>query len=433
MGSWEISLIGFGAMLFLMALGMPIAFAMLIVGALGITTVVGIKAALGMIGQLPVSVTMNYELSVVPMFVLMGTFVNRANLSRDLYDAAHAFLGHRRGGLAMATVAACGGFAAVCGSSLATAATMSKVAMPSMRRYGFSDTLAVGSIASGGTLGILIPPSVVLVIYGIMTGTDIGKLFLAGILPGLLTIGLYMLTIAITTAINPASGPRAERMDYKERLRRLKKVSAMAFLFVFIIGGIYLGIFTPTEAGGAGAFGAFVFALWRRALTPGIFLDCLLETAKITTMLFIVLVGAIIFSNFVNLAGLPRALSDLITRHNVGSLGVIANMMIVYLVMGCFLDSLAMILLTVPIFFPIVSGLGFDAVWFGIVVVMISELALITPPIGMNLFVIKSTIDDVKLATIYRGIIPFAIADVVRITIVILVPGIPLLLPGLAG
>ena len=229
MGSWEISLIGFGAMVILMGLGIPIAFAMLMVGALGITQIVGLKAALGMLGQLPVSVTMNYELSVVPMFVLMGTFVNRANLSRDLYDAAHAFLGHRRGGLAMATVAACGGVAAVCGSSLATAATMSQVAMPSMRRYGFSDTLAVGSIASGGTLGILIPPSVVLVIYGIMTGTDIGKLFLAGILPGLMTIGLYMLAIAITTAINPASGPRTERMEYKERLE-VRGPSAPSYL-----------------------------------------------------------------------------------------------------------------------------------------------------------------------------------------------------------
>lgn len=433
MGSFEISLIGFGAMLFLMALGMPISFAMLIIGSLGISSIVGVKAALGMLGQLPVSITMNYELSVVPMFVLMGTFVNRANLSRDLYDAAHAFLGHRRGGLAMATVVACGGFAAVCGSSLATAATMAKVAMPSMRRYGFSDTLAVGSIAAGGTLGILIPPSVILVIYGIMTGTDIGKLFLGGILPGLLTIGLYMLTIAITTTINPASGPRTERIGFAERFRRLKRVTAMVFLFLFIIGGIYLGIFTPTEAGGAGAFGALIFALWRQALTLSVFMECLLETAKMTTMLFIVLVGAIIFSNFVNLAGLPEALSKLITSQGVGPMGVIFNMMMVYLLLGCFLDSLAMILLTVPIFFPIVSGLGLNPIWFGIVVVMISELALITPPVGMNLFVIKSTVDGVTLPTIYRGIIPFAIADVVRITAVILFPGIPLLLPRLAG
>lgn len=433
MGSWEISLIAFGAMLLLMALGMPISFAMLIVGSLGISSIVGIKAALGMLGQLPVSVTMNYGLSVVPMFVLMGTFVNRANLSRDLYDAAHAFLGHRRGGLAMATVVACGGFAAVCGSSLATAATMAQVAMPSMRRYGYSDTLAVGSIAGGGTIGILIPPSIILVLYGIMTGTDIGKLFLGGILPGLLTIGLYMLTIAITTTINPGSGPCAERIGFIERLRRLKRVTAMALLFLFIIGGIYLGIFTPTEAGGAGAFGALIFALWRRALTVRIFLECLLETAKITTMLFIVLVGAIIFSNFVNLAGLPEALSKLITSQGVGPMGVIFNMMMVYVLLGCFLDSLAMILLTVPIFFPIVSGFGLDAIWFGIVIVMISELALITPPVGMNLFVIKSTVDGVKLSTIFRGIIPFAIADVVRITVIILVPGIPLLLPMLAG
>ena len=433
MGSWEISLLGFGFMIVLMALGLPISFAMLISGGLGIVGVVNLKAALGMLGQLPISITMNYELSVVPMFVLMGLFVNRAQLSRDIYDATHAFLGHRRGGLAMATVTACGGFAAVCGSSLATAATMAKVAMPSMRRYGFSDKLAVGSIASGGTIGILIPPSVVLVLYGIMTSTDIGKLFLAGILPGLLSIGLYIITIAVTTAMDPASGPRAERAGYRERLRRLKRVGAMIMLFVFIIGGIYLGVFTPTEAGAAGAFGAFVFALWRRSLTFWTFIECLMETTKMTAMLFIVLVGAIIFSNFVNLAGLPGALSNLITSRGVGPMGVIFNMMLVFLVLGCFLDSLAMILLTVPIFFPIVSSMGFDPIWFGIVVVMVSELALITPPVGMNIFVLKSTIGDVELGTIYQGVIPFAIADVVRISIIIFYPAIPLLLPRLAG
>lgn len=433
MGTWEISSLGFGIMLLLIAIGLPIAYAMLIAGGLGIIHIVGLKAALGMLGQLPVSTTMNYELSVVPMFVLMGAFVNRANLSRDLYDAANAFLGHLRGGLAMATVAACGGFAAVCGSSLATAATMSQVSMPSMRRYGFKDTLATGSVASGGTLGILIPPSVILVLYGIMTGTDIGKLFLAGILPGILAIGLYIATIFIITTIDPASGPRTEKHGAKERIRRLKKVSAVLLLFTFIIGGIYLGIFTPTEAGGAGAFGAFVFAMWRKALTFRTFVECLIETARITSMLFIVLVGAIIFSNFVNLAGLPQALTDLITSRDVGPMGVIVNIILVYIVLGCFLDSLAMILLTVPIFFPVISKLGMDPIWFGIIIVVVSELALITPPVGMNLFVLKSTVQDVELPTIYKGIIPFALADVVRITVLILIPSISLFLPRLAG
>ena len=433
MGAWEISLLGFGIMLLLIAFGLPIAFAMLVAGGLGIMHIVGLKAALGMLGQLPVSVTMNYELSVVPMFVLMGTFVNRANLSKDLYDAANAFLGHLKGGLAMATVTACGGFAAVCGSSLATAATMSQVSMPSMRRYGFKDTLATGSIASGGTIGILIPPSVILVLYGIMTGTDIGKLFLAGILPGILSIGLYIATIFVTTTIDPDSGPRTEKIGARERVQRLKKVLAVLLLFIIIIGGILGGVFTPTEAGGAGAFGAFVFALWRRALTFRIFIDCLVETARITSMLFIVLVGAIIFSNFVNLAGLPQALTTLITSRNVGPMGVMLNILLVYLVLGCFLDSLAMILLTVPIFFPVVSHLGMDPIWFGIVIVVISELALITPPVGMNLFVLKSTIPDVDLTTIYKGIIPFALADIIRIAILILFPPISLLLPKLAG
>lgn len=433
MGPWELSLAGVGGMLALMAVGIPIAFAMLIAGACGIAAIVGPISAVRMLGQLPVSVTTNYDLSVVPMFVLMGAFVSRAGLSHELYDACHAFLGHRRGGLAMATVAACGGFAAVCGSSLATAATMAKVSMPSMRRYGYDDALAAGSIASGGTLGILIPPSVILVLYGIMTGTDIGKLFIAGILPGVLSIGVYMVAITVTTRINPNAGPRAERIGYRERFHRLSRVSAIGILFIFIIGGIYLGVFTPTEAGGVGAFGAFIFTIRRRILTVRVFFESLLETAQTSAMLFVVLIGAIIFSNFVNLAGLPDALSGLITRVGMSPMGVIVTMMVVYLVLGCFLESLAMVLLTVPIFFPIVSPLGFDAIWFGIVVVMVTELSLITPPVGLNLFVLKSTIGDVNMRTIYRGILPFAVADLVRIALIILIPSIALLLPRLAG
>jgi tripartite ATP-independent transporter DctM subunit len=433
MGTWELTLLGMGLMLFLMALGLPIAFAMLISGGVGIIAIVGPKAALSMLGQLPISVTTNYDLSVAPMFILMGTFVSRAGLSHDLYDACHGFLGHRRGGLAMATVAACGGFAAVCGSSLATAATMAKVAMPSMRRYGYADSLAAGAIASGGTLGILIPPSVILVIYGIMTGTDVGKLFIAGILPGLFTIILYMMAISVVTRVNPGSGPRVDPIPMKERFRRLSRVSAIGILFVFIIGGIYLGIFTPTEAGGVGAFGAFVFTLWRRILTVRVFFECLLETAHTSAMLFIVLVGAIIFSNFVNLAGLPTALSDFVAAKGMSPMGVIMSMILVFVVLGCFLESLSMVLLMVPIFFPIISGLGFNPVWFGIVVVMVTEFSFITPPVGLNLFVLKSTVEDIQMGAIYRGIIPFAVADAARIGAVILIPGIALFLPGVGG
>jgi tripartite ATP-independent transporter DctM subunit len=433
MGTWEMSFLGLGLMLLLMATGLPIAFSMLLSGGIGITAIVGVKAALGMLGQLPISVTTNYDLSVAPMFILMGAFVSRAGLSGDLYDACHGFLGHFRGGLAMATVAACGGFAAVCGSSLATAATMSKVAMPSMRRYGYDDSLAAGSIASGGTLGILIPPSVILVLYGIMTGTDIGKLFIAGIAPGIMTIGMYMMTIKIVTTINPKLGPKADRIPYGERFRRLWRVSAIGLLFLLIIGGIYLGMFTPTEAGGIGAFGAFLFTVWRRVLSVRIFFLCLLETAETSAMLFIVLVGAIIFSNFVNLAGLPSALSAFVTDKGLPPIGVIAMMVLVFIVLGCFLESLSMVLLMVPIFFPIASSLGFNPIWFGIVIVMVTELSFITPPVGLNLFVLKSTVENLDMGTIYRGIIPFTIADMVRITTIISFPQIVLFLPALGG
>ena len=432
MGPWESSLIGIGVPVVLMALGMPIAFAMLIAGSGGIVAVVGLKPALGMLGQLPVSTTTQFELSVVPMFVLMGIFVGRAGMSRDLYAACHAFMGHRRGGLAMATVMACGGFAAVSGSSLATAATMAKVSMPSMRQYGYADSLASGAIAAGGTLGILIPPSVILVLYGIMTSSDIGLLFIAGIIPGLVAIALYMAAVAVVTRLNPAAGPRAERSDWAARWRSLTRVTATGLLFILVIGGIYFGVFTPTEAAGVGAFGAFAFALWRRALTLRTFLDSVTEAARTTAILFFVLVGALVFRNFVNLAGLPDALQQLIVGVGVSPTGAIIVMMLIYIVLGCFLESLSMVLLTVPIFFPLVISFGFDPIWFGIIVVMVTELSLITPPVGLNLFVIKTTVGDISLKTIYRGILPFVAADVVRLAILIAFPALVLTLPQLA-
>ncbi len=432
MGAWELSLIGFGALLVLMALGMPIAFAMLIAGTAGTFAIVGLKPALGMLGQLPVSTTTQFELSVVPMFVLMGVFVGRARMSEDLYAACYAFLGHRRGGLAMATVMACGGFSAVSGSSLATAATMGKVAMPSMRQYGYADSLASGSIAAGGTLGILIPPSVILVLYGIMTSTDIGLLFIAGVLPGIIAIVFYIAAVGIVSWLNPEAGPPAERSDMATRVRTLSRILAIMILFLVVIGGIYLGVFTPTEAGGVGAFGAFLFALWRRALTWETFLESVTEAARTTAVLFIVLVGALIFRNFINLAGLPNELQDVILQVGVSPIGAIVVMLLIYLILGCFLESLSMVLLTVPIFFPIIVSLGFDPIWFGIIVVMVTELSLITPPVGLNLFIIKGTVGNISLQTIYKGIVPFVAADIVRLAVLVAFPGLVLLLPALA-
>jgi len=432
MGVWEIAAISFGGVFVLMMTGMPIALSMLLVGLAGIWTNISERTAMGMIGQLPINATMSYELSVLPMFILMGVFVTRSRMSEDLYRLCHGFVGHMRGGLAAATILACGGFSALSGSSIATAATMAKVAVPEMRRYGYSDGFAASAVAAGGTLGILIPPSVILVLYGIATGTDIGALFLAGVLPGILAILLYLAAIRITASIDPSRAPSAPRLPWSERISRFRSIGPILLLFVAIIGGLYLGIFTPTEAGGVGATGALAFALWRRALSFRDFVASLVETVLTTASLFLVLIGALVFSNFMNLIGLPAALSDLITSLGLGPIAVILAIFVVYIVLGMFMESLSMILLTVPIFFPIVTEMGFDPIWFGIFAVMVTELSLITPPVGLNIFVIKSVIADLSVGKIYRGILPFVMADIVRIVTIIAVPWIVLVVPQMA-
>ncbi len=432
MGVWEIAGVSFLGLFALMMSGMPIAFAMLLIGLAGIWINISERTAMGMIGQLPINATMSYELSVLPMFILMGVFVTRSRMSEDLYRLCHGFVGHLRGGLAAATILACGGFSALSGSSLATAATMAKVAVPEMRRYGYSDGFAASAVAAGGTLGILIPPSVILVLYGIATGTDIGQLFIAGILPGLLAILLYLAAIRITATIDPACAPSAPRMGWSERVSHLSSIGPILILFVAIIGGLYQGVFTPTEAGAVGATGALAFALWRRALSFRSFVASLLETVLTTASLFLVLIGALVFSNYMNLIGLPAALSDLIGSMGLGPYAVIFAILAIYLVLGMFMESLSMILLTVPIFFPIVTAQGFDPIWFGIFAVMVTELSLITPPVGLNLFVIKSVVDDISVGQIYRGILPFVLADIVRIVAIIAVPWIVMVLPVMA-
>ncbi|MFY0647995.1 TRAP transporter large permease [Sulfitobacter geojensis] len=432
MGVWEISAIAFGGVFVMMMGGMPIAIAMLLVGLSGIWINISERTAMGMIGQLPINATMSYELSVLPMFILMGVFVTRARMSEDLYRLCHGFVGHMRGGLAAATILACGGFSALSGSSLATAATMAKVAVPEMRRYGYADGFAASAVAAGGTLGILIPPSVILVLYGIATGTDIGSLFIAGILPGGLAILLYLVAIRITAQIDPSCAPAAPRADWHERARYLRSVGPILLLFIGIIGGLYKGVFTPTEAGGVGATGALAFALWRRALSWEGLVGSLVETVLTTASLFLVLIGALVFSNFMNLIGLPSALSELILAQGLGPTAVILMILVIYLFLGMFMESLSMILLTVPIFFPIVTQLGFDPVWFGLFAVMVTELSLITPPVGLNLFVIKSVIKDLSVGDMYRGILPFVLADIVRIVIIIAFPWIVMVLPLMA-
>lgn len=428
-----IALIGFAALLVLVLLRLPLAVALGGVGFIGFAYLTNFIASLSMASRLVIDTGQDYGLSVIPLFVLMGLLVERAGLAKELYSAAYAFLGHRKGGLAMSTIVACGGFSAICGSSLATAATMSKVAMPSMRRYGYADSLATASIAAGGTLGILIPPSVILVIYGLMTEQSIGKLFIAGIIPGLLGIGLYLVAVRWTVWRSPDKGPAGDRMPWSERLEAIKSVWATLGLFVFVIGGIYLGVFTPTEAAGMGAGGAFLIALARRALTLTMLRTVLVESVHTTAKLFAVLFGALIFSNFVNRAGLPDALIGLVTGFDVPAIGVILLIVLVYLALGCVFESLSMLLLTVPIFYPLVQSLGFDLIWFGIIVVVVTEISLITPPIGLNVFVLRGVVQDVSTGTIFKGVTPFWVVDIVRLLLLLFIPALSLFLPSIMG
>jgi tripartite ATP-independent transporter DctM subunit len=425
------AIIGFIAVFAMLFLGTPVAFGMMIVGIAGFAYVVGTFPALAMLGQIAYETPVSYELSVLPLFILMGNLITRAGLSQELYDSANAFLGHRRGGVAMATIVACGGFAAVCGSSLATAATMAKVSVPAMRRFGYADSLAAGSIAAGGTLGILIPPSVILVLYGIMTSTDIGKLFVAGMIPGLIGILFYVGAVVVATTLKPQLGPPGERTGWPQRWRSLLGVWGVLLLFALVMGGIYFGIFTPTEAAGIGAGGGFVFALARGRLNRRALIDVLVETARTSTMMFMVLIGALLFSNFINVAGLPAQLSAFLSSLEFSPMAILACILAIYLILGCVLESLSMMLLTLPIFFPIVQSLGFDPIWFGIILVIVIEISLITPPIGLNVFVIKATLPDIATADIFKGVTLFILADILRLALLVSLPSLTLFLPSL--
>jgi tripartite ATP-independent transporter DctM subunit len=425
------ALLGFAAMFVLTLLRIPIAFSMAIVGFVGLGLIKSWNASLASATAVVYETGFSYALSVVPLFILMGNFVTRAGMSQELYRAAYTVIGHWRGGLAMSTVVACGGFSAICGSSLATAATMSKVAMPSMRKFNYSEGLAAGSIAAGGTLGIMIPPSVIMVIYGLMTETNIGSLFAAGILPGALAVSCYMGAVAWTTWRDPKSGPPGERSTWAERLRALRDIWGVVALFVLVLGGIYGGVFTPTEAAGVGAAGGFFFALARRALTWKTLFAVLIESARTTAMLFVILIGALIFANFINFTTMPGDLRAFVGQFELHPIMVVIAMCAIYIVLGCMLESLSMILLTVPLFFPLISHLGLDPVWFGIVVVTVVEISLITPPVGMNVFVLRTLLPEIPIGTMFRGVGPFIVADFVRLTVLIAFPIISLLLPRL--
>jgi len=469
------TLVGLLCMMVLAFLRLPIALAMGVVGVIGYAYMRdwSFAAALAAAQTKIYETGRNYTLSVVPLFILMGNFVTRAGMSQELFRAAYAFIGHLRGGLAMATIVGCAGFGAICGSSIATAATFAKVAYPSMKRFGYSDALATGAIASGGTLGILIPPSTIMVIYGIMTGTSIGKLFAAGILPGILATLLLCGAVQFVAWRDPKAGPRGERLPWKERFATLeglgwfvavgvavigaaqlgllpsddaavlgalavfglsliyKGITSVVALFALVMGGIYGGVFTAVEGAGVGAFGAMVFALARRTLSWKSLYAALVESARTTSMLFMILIGALMFAEFVNITSMPTDLKDFVTRLQISPILVVAVIMLIYVLLGTAMEELSMILLTVPIFFPLIVHMGLDPIWFGILIVVVVEIGLISPPVGMNLFVLNTLLPQVPTRVIFRGVLPFMAVDCVRLAILVAFPVISLYLPSL--
>jgi C4-dicarboxylate transporter DctM subunit len=469
------ALTGLACMLLLAFLRLPIALSMGLVGIVGYAYMRDWSwtAAFATVQTKLYETGRNYTLSVIPLFILMGNFVTRAGMSQELFRAAYAFIGHLRGGLAMATIVGCGGFGAICGSSIATAATFAKVAYPSMKKFGYSDQLATGAIASGGTLGILIPPSTIMVIYGIMTGTSIGHLFAAGILPGVLAVLLLCLAVQYVTWRDPKAGPRGERLSWKQRFATLegvgwfaavgvavvasaqlgwlegddaavlgalavfglsmvyKGITSVIALFALVMGGIYGGVFTAVEGAGVGAFGAMVFAVARKSLSWQSLHAALVESARTTSMLFLILIGALMFAEFVNITSMPADLKGFVAGLGVSPVVVVGTIMLIYVLLGTAMEELSMILLTVPMFFPLVVGLGVDPIWFGVLIVVVVEIGLISPPVGMNLFVLNTLLPQVQTRTIFLGVLPFMAADCIRLAILIAFPPIVLYLPNL--
>ena len=424
------ALVGFAGVFVLALLRLPLAFAMGVVGFVGLGVMRGWGPTAAAAGQVVHETGFAYTLSVVPLFILMGNFVARAGLAHELFRLAYSFVGHVRGGLAHATILACAGFGAICGSSIATAATMSKVAYPSMKDHHYSDELSAGAIAAGGTLGILIPPSTIMVIYGIVTETHIGKLFAAGVLPGLFCAALMMGAVVIVTARDPRAGPAGERSSWRERLTALRDIWGVALLVVVVLGGIYGGLFTATEGAGIGASGAFFFALARRALTWRMLREVLVESARTTAMLFTMLIAAMMFSGFINFTSMPGDLKSWITQMGLPPLAVVGAMMVIYVLLGTIMEELSMVLLTIPVFFPIVTQLGFDPVWFGVLIVLVVQIGLISPPVGMNLFVLNSLLKGVTLRQIFRGVWIFCAALCIGLVVVLEFQPLALWLPS---
>lgn len=425
-----IGLLGFVAALAMIALRVPIAIAMGVTGVAGFGVINGFDVIGFVLGSGPFEAIFPYTLSVIPLFLLMGVVASRSGLSSDLFVAGNALFGQFRGGLAIATIGACAGFGAICGSSLATVATMGRVALPEMRAAGYDDRLSSASIAAAGTLGVLIPPSILLVIYGLLTEQSIGRLFSAAILPGLLATTLYGLAVVAQVRLNPSLAGAPLKRSGRHRLKALRGAWPAVMLFVAVIGGIQVGLFSPTEAAAVGAGGAIAIAVVRRTLSGPVIAGVMRETVEMTGMIFFIMVGAALFNYFIETTGLPQFLVGLIDGAALAPIVVLLLIMAFYIVLGCFMDALSMILLTVPFVYPVVVALGFDPIWFGVLIVTVAELGLITPPIGMNLFIIQGVAGDLPSRTVMRGILPFLLADVIRLGVLIALPQIALWLPS---
>ncbi|WP_165224474.1 TRAP transporter large permease [Affinirhizobium pseudoryzae] len=421
---------GFVLLFALMLLRVPVGMAMGLVGVTGFGLLAGFGPALKLIGQTSMRTVTDYTFGVIPMFLLMGAFVTNSGMSRELFRAANTFIGHLRGGLGLATIVACAGFAAISGSSVATAATFSTVAYPEMRRFNYPQSFAAGTIAAGGTLGAMFPPSTVLVVYGILTEQDISRLFMAGIVPGILAVLMYMMTILIIGRLRPDMLSAGPNSSWNERLHALKDVWAPLLLFFFVIGGLYGGLFTPTEAGGVGAGGAFIIGLLRGKLDRQKILTSLLQATRTAAAVFTILIGALLFGYFLTITGTPQKVTTFLGGLGIGSYGILLLIILMYLVLGCIMDAMAMIILTVPIVYPVILALGFDPIWFAVIVVMTVELGLISPPVGMNVFVIKSVVPELSFARIFQGVTPFIITDVLRLALLIAFPVIVTWLPS---
>ncbi len=429
----SIGIIGILVLIFILLIGIPVGFALAMVGLAGFCYLVSLDAGLNLIARDFFATFSSYSLTVIPMFVFMGSIAYASGMSRRLYDASYTLFGQLRGGLAIASIAACAGFAAICGSTNATAAAMGRVSLPEMKRHGYDDSLATGSVAAAGSLGILIPPSTVLIVYGILTEQSIGKLFIAGILPGILLAFLFMIVVIFICWRNPSLAPAAPATTWKTKLTGLSGIVEMIILFALVIGGLLLGWFSPTQAGAAGAGGAIAIGLIRRKLHWQDFLFAVKDALRITCMVMVIVTGAVVFGHFIAVSTIPLTIADWASGLTLAPIAIMAIIIIIYAIGGCFMDSLALITLTIPIFFPLVLALEFDPIWFGIIVVLVTEMGVITPPVGVNVYVIKGIAPDVPLEKIFKGIAPFLVALVIAIIVLILIPQIATFLPGFAA